>query len=40
MDPEQRLRETYAAFNARDIDVRHTYAFRDGLVERMDVTEP
>jgi hypothetical protein len=115
MEPEQRLRHTYAAFNARDIDrvlaqmtadvdwpnaweggrvvghaavrdywtrqwaeidphveptafatlpdgrvevevhqvaraldgtvladgvVRHTYAFRDGLVERMDVTEP
>ena len=48
MDHEARLRNVDAAFSARDFDgtllfdreVTHAYAFRDGLVVRMDVIEP
>lgn len=37
---EARISAVYEAFNARDIDrVLHTYAFRDGLIERMEVSD-
>jgi hypothetical protein len=48
MEREPRLRSLYAAFNARDVDaalvlfddeVRHVYAFRGDLVERMTIEQ-